>query len=194
EFSRLDVTVAMPTSILIIIESVMTVKWEARLKRREEVIQSCRDQEMMMAAGGAAGSGGVRRYGGMGASFWPSRPLRQDEQDNIEVIIPVNLQYPPPSRMSAGPDSSVSTSSTSSSGDDDNARDSDQGSIRSTNKSEMYQRPAQAYFPAGTSLNPSSSSSGPSSSSGRGRQQHQHLTSVTEDHPSDDQLPPYSRH
>ncbi|KAF9103053.1 hypothetical protein BGX27_010756 [Mortierella sp. AM989] len=187
QFSRLDVTIAMPTSILMVIETILTLKTEARRKRREELLQSCHQQETMMTAargehGEREGAGGF----GMGATFWPIRPLPQDEQDNVEVIIPVSLQYPPPSRIVTGPDCrSAISSATSGSGGDD-TQDSDQGSVQSTNKSAMYQRPAQVYFP--TASGPSSSA-GPSSSSGRGQ-----LAPTSGNNLGDDQLPPYSRH
>ncbi|KAF8976282.1 hypothetical protein BGZ46_008398 [Entomortierella lignicola] len=189
--SRLDVTVALPVSILIIIESIMTLKWEVRRKRREEVIRSCRDREMLVPAGQQQQQQQQQgRFGG--ASFWPSRPLPQDEEDNIEVIIPANLQYPPPSRIVGGTDSSVTSASIAGSNDGDaydNTRDSDEGSVRSTDKSTMYQRPEQAYFQTGASnpsVSPSPSSSSAPTSSG-------HATSLSMNQSNDDQLPPYTR-
>ncbi|KAF9199203.1 hypothetical protein BGZ49_010712 [Haplosporangium sp. Z 27] len=186
--SRLDVTVALPVSILIIIESIMTLKWEVRRKRREEVIRSCRDREMLVPAGQQQQQG---RFGG--ASFWSSRPLPQDEEDNVEVIIPVNLQYPPPSRIVGGTDSSTaSTSVAGSNGDNDaydNTRDTDEGSVRSTDKSTMYHRPEQAYFQTGAS----NSSVSPPPSSSSALTTSAHATSLSMNQSNDDQLPPYTR-
>ncbi|KAI8598005.1 hypothetical protein EDD21DRAFT_383852 [Dissophora ornata] len=88
----MNVTVSLPTSILIVIESILTLKWEARKRREEELIKASQEQVMLSVAlirgtGGMAGSISNENIGLLPRA----NMLPPDEQDNVEVAMPENM-------------------------------------------------------------------------------------------------------
>ncbi|KAG0313809.1 hypothetical protein BGZ99_008575 [Dissophora globulifera] len=204
DYWRLDGAISFPTSLLIIIEVICTLRWEAKCKRKEEeAVKARQEQEMLSVvlagalacchARGRYGESVCRCGGSNGGAANVTMPLPNslplDEQDHAEVIIPANLQYPPPRPSLSMPFAASE------------AHDQAQRSSRSPSttrssmmrKSEM-QRPASVYLP--TSSDPSSSSS-----SHRNERRQIHTRMFNENSSSDtgseprtsEDLPPYSR-
>ncbi|KAI8349885.1 hypothetical protein B0O80DRAFT_459567 [Mortierella sp. GBAus27b] len=163
---RMDVFVAFPTSIMVVVESVLTLKWEAKMKRQDEVLKARQEQEAMVAMSRVGrdhnGSGGGPYY----ADVLPSRVLPQDEEDHVEVVIPEHLA----TQAEAGPEVSAT-------------QESDHRMMMKRDAMER-QRPPQAYRP-GSSSSEQSSLVQPA---------HRHQRQQLHTHMYDNnQLPPYTR-